>query len=275
METGLRGKAALVTSGGSGIGRALALALAAEGVDIAVASRNPSEKTVAEIEALGVRALRIKADVSHEDQVVRMVGQAVAGLGKLDLYVNNAAWAWHEAATKVTSEAWYNTINTNLSACVWACREVARHMISRKQGSILIIGSTASLSAQPMETSYRVSKTGLIAYMEVLAVELAPHGIRVNMVIPGYYPTRLTGDLPPEYEKRVMQNIPMRRPGDTSDLGGAAVLLLSDKLSSYTTGSYLAVDGGVHLRPLSVLTDEELLQLNAVSGPTENGQEGQ
>lgn len=264
METGLAGKKALITGGGSGIGRGIALALAGEGVDVAVASRNPAEETIREIEALGVRAVRIEADVSRESDVVRMVETAIREMGRLDLYVNNAAWAWHESATRVTSEAWYNTINTNLSACVWACREVARHMVARRRGSILIIGSTTSLSAQPMETSYRVSKTGLLAYTEVLAVELAPHAIRVNMVIPGYYPTRLTGDLRPDFEEKITRNIPLRRPGRTSELGGAAVLLLSDNLSGYTTGSYLVVDGGLHLRPLQILSDEELFRMNAV-----------
>lgn len=269
MDTGLANNKALITGGGSGIGRGIALALAAEGVHVAVASRNPSEETIGEIESFGVRAVRIRTDVSREPEVVRMVKEAIKGLGGLDLYVNNAAWTWHEPATRVTSEAWYNTINTNLSACVWACREVAKQMVAQRHGSILIVGSTASLSVQPTETSYRISKTGLIAYMEVLAVELAPYGIRVNMIIPGYYPTRLTGKLAPDYETIIRQAIPLRRSGDTKELGAAAVLLLSDKLSSYTTGSYLIVDGGLHLRPLPFFSDEQLFQLNAVDRPSE------
>ena len=263
METGLFGKRALITGGGTGIGRAIALALASEGADVAIASRNPSEKTLQEITALGRGAACIKADVSREANVVRMVEETIERLGGLDIYVNNAAAAWHEPVTKVTSEGWHNTINTNLSSCVWACREISKHMIAQGGGNILIVGSTASTCPQPTETSYRVSKSGLKAYMEVLAVELAPHGIRANMLMPGWYPTKLTKGLTPEFEKALRENIPLRRPGDPSELGPSAVLLLSDRLSGYTTGACLVVDGGLHLRPLPILSNETLHNLNA------------
>lgn len=266
MDTGLRGKVALITGGGSGIGRAIALALAKEEVDIAVASRNPSQKTIEEIEAHGVRALAMSIDVSDEGQVVHMVRQTIEGMGRLDLYVNNAAGAWHEPVTGVSTGNWLKTIHTNLSACVWSCREVSRYLIARGQGSILIVGSTAVWNPLYQETSYRVSKTGLRAFMEILAIELAPFGIRVNMLTPGLFPTRLTADIDPAKLKIVKQEIPLRRAGKPEELGAAAVLLLSDQLSSYTTGSELVVDGGVKLRPLSLYSDEEIRQLNLGDG---------
>ena len=153
MDTGLAKKKALITGGGTGIGRAIALALAAEGVDVAIASRNPPEQTAREITALGSSGICIRADVSAETGAVGMVREAIERLGGLDIYVNNAAWAWHEPVTKVTSKGWYTTINTNLSACVWACREISKHMIAQAGGSILIVGSTASVCPVTMDAA--------------------------------------------------------------------------------------------------------------------------
>lgn len=269
MDTGLKGKTALVTGGGSGIGRSLALALAAEGVDVAVASRNPDPETVKEIEAHHVQALRVQADVSQEEQVMAMVEQTIDIFGHLDLYINNAAWAWHQPVTRITSESWYRTINTNLSSCVWACREVSKHMIARSQGSILIVGSTAQFSRSYTEAAYHISKTGLNVFMTQLAIELAPYQIRVNMLIPGHYPTRLTSGLAKEKEKLLIQEIPLRRFGQPEECGPAAVFLLSDKLSPYITGAQLVVDGGLHLRPLQLISDAEILNLNTVGEKNE------
>ncbi len=257
------GKVAIVTGGGRGIGRGIALALAAEGVDIAIASRNPAAKTVEAIGAHGVRALRLVADVGHEDQVVRMVQETIDGLGGLDLYVNNVAAHWDEPVTKVTGNGWLNSINTNLSACVYACREVSRHFIAQGTGSILIVGSTAAHAPLATETGYRVSKAGLKPYMELLAVELAPFKIRVNMVTPGYLPTGVSAAVIGDREKEILDQIPLRCPGKPEDFGNAAAWLLSDTLSAYTTGSELLVDGGFHLRPTALFSDDEVRQMNA------------
>jgi 2-deoxy-D-gluconate 3-dehydrogenase len=263
MDTGLKDKVALITGGSSGIGQGIALALAKEGVHVAVASRNPDPEAIQEIEAQGVRTLRLTVDVGKEDEVVRMVQETIAGLGGLDLYINNAAAHWDESATKLTTEGWLNSIHTNLSACVWACREAARHFVAQGHGSILITGSTASYNPLYKETSYRVSKGGLKMYMEVLAIELAPFGVRVNMITPGYFRTRLTEFFGGEQEKRMLEEIPLRRPAQPQEIGASAVLLLSDKLSSYTTGSELVVDGGAKLRPLPIYSDDEILQMSS------------
>ncbi|MDP7397839.1 MAG: SDR family oxidoreductase [Lentisphaeria bacterium] len=263
MESGLKGKRALITGGGTGIGRGIALSLAAEGVDIAIASRNPSAETIAAIEAHGVRALRLVADVGHEDQVVRMVQETIDGLGGLDLYINNVAAHWDEPVTKVTGNGWLNSINTNLSACVYACREVSRHFIKQGTGSILIVGSTAAHAPLATETGYGVSKAGLKPYMQVLAVELAPFKIRANMVTPGYLPTEVSAAIIGDREQEMLDQIPLRCPGKPEDFGNAAIWLLSDTLSAYTTGSELLVDGGFHLRPTSLFSDDEVRQMNA------------
>lgn len=262
METGLKGKTALITGGSSGIGLGIARALAIEGVDLAVASRTPDQAALDELRLLNVRVVAITADVSQEEQVTEMVHTAIASLGRVDLYINNAAWAWHQPITQLDSDSWLKTIHTNLSACVWACREIARHMIARGQGSILIIGSTAMLTPMYQETAYRISKTGLRAMMEVLALELAPFGVRVNMIVPGHFVTRLTANFAGEPLERLKQQIPLRRTGEPDEIGPAAVLLLSDKLSSYITGTYMIVDGGLHLRPLPIFGDVEILSMN-------------
>jgi glucose 1-dehydrogenase len=262
METGLRGKKALITGGASGIGHGIAAALAEEGVHLALASRHPDPAVLDGLRAWGVDCLRIEADVSREEDVVRMVAEAVAGLGHLDFYVNNAAWTWHRPVARLDAETWRKTIDTNLAAAVFACREVARHLIPRRGGNIVLIGSTVRCFPAFGETAYRISKMGLKMLMENLAIELAPHGIRVNMVTPGHYRTRMTGQIPLETEERLKEIIPLHRFGDPLDVGHAVVFLLSDRLSGYTTGADLVIDGGLTMNPLKLLSREEILNLN-------------
>jgi 3-oxoacyl-[acyl-carrier protein] reductase len=269
LDLELQGQKALITGGGTGIGRAIAVALAQEGVDVAIASRNPDPKVIQEIESHGVKGLRLVADVSQEDQVVKMVQDAISGLGGLDLYVNNSAAHWDEAVTRVTTEGWANSMNTNLSACIWACREISNHFIAQQSGSILIIGSVATWNPLYKETGYRVSKSGLVAYLGVLAVELAPFGIRANMLKPGFFPTAVSAHLGAEKMKQVLDGIPLRRAGQPEELAWPAMLLLSDKRSGFTTGAEWVVDGGQTLRPLPFYTDEEIVQMNrpAIKSP--------
>jgi NAD(P)-dependent dehydrogenase (short-subunit alcohol dehydrogenase family) len=154
-------------------------------------------------------------------------------------------------------------INTNLSSCLWACRELARHMIARGGGSILIVGSTAMFTVQYREIAYRISKTGLKIAMEGLAVELAPYGIGVNMIVPGHFVTRMTAEFQGEPLRKLLGQPPMRRTGRPEEVGPAAVLLLSDRLSSFTTGAVLVIDGGLHLNPLPVYDDQQIFEMNA------------
>lgn len=263
MESGLRGMNALITGGGSGIGRAIALALAAEGVNIAIASNRAEDEALREIESQGARALHLRADVSVEADVNAMVEGAIERLGAIDLYVNNAAVARHQSVTRLTTAAWRTTIDTNLSACLWACREICKHMIARGGGGILIVGSTAQFNQAYGEAAYHISKTGLRVFKNALALEMAPHGIRVNLLAPGHFVTLLTAGVSEEKEAILRAQIPLRRFGSTQELAATAVLLLSDRLSPYTTGAEFVVDGGLHLRPLPMVTDEQLMDMNA------------
>jgi NAD(P)-dependent dehydrogenase (short-subunit alcohol dehydrogenase family) len=266
MDAKLKDKTALITGGTSGIGRQIALSLADEGVHVALASRNRSTEVVEEVRARGVRAIWIAADVSREADVVSMVAQTIKELGQLNLYVNNAATAEHQPVTKITPAAWRKVLDTNLSACLWSCREVARHMIAQGGGSILIVGSTAMYTPAPREAVYRVTKCGLKSLTQSLAVELAPHHIRVNLLVPGHYRTRLTAGIPPVIEERLKREIPLRRFGSLPECGHAAVMLLSDELSGYTTGAELVVDGGLSLRSLNFSSEEELVRMNLDDG---------
>jgi glucose 1-dehydrogenase len=264
MESELRGKKCLITGGNTGIGFGIAKALAREGVELLIAGLDSVPEAIEELRNLTGKAEFLSVDVSQEAAVIEMVKQAIDLLGGLELYVNNAAWAWHEPVTRITSEKFYKTIDTNLSACVWACREVARYMIKRCAGSILITGSTVRVCPAYREASYRISKMGLKMYMETLAIELAPHHIRVNMLMPGYFKTKLAGDaIDPRIESVLKSNIPLRRPGNPEECGPAAVFLLSDLLSPYTTGSEVVVDGGLQLRPLPIFSDEQIEAMNA------------
>jgi glucose 1-dehydrogenase len=264
MEADLRDKTALVTGGTSGIGLAIAQALAAEGARVAVASRQASDDIARSLtKSSGQQCLAITADVSREEDVIAMVEETIRVFGRLDLFVNNAAQARHQPITRVDTATYRSVLDTNLSACVWACREVARHMVSRGKGSILVVGSTSMYTPGPMETVYRISKYGLKSIVESLAVELAPHSIRVNLLVPGHYPTRMTENIPAEVESHLKREIPLRRFGAMSECGSAALFLLSDALSGYTTGAELVVDGGLSLRPLYFGSEEELKRLNS------------
>jgi len=263
LDTGLAGKRALVTGGCSGIGRAIALALAAEGVDVAIADINYRPEVAAEIESAGVRAHGIVADVSKEDDVVRMVGSAAEALGGLELYVNNAGGAWHEPLTRVTRSAFEKTMSTNVAASVYACREAARIFVRQRHGAILAIASTAMVSAQPRESAYRASKAALKAHIEVAAVELAPFAIRVNLLTPGATDTPFVPRVLADQRARALREIPLRREARPEEMASAAVFLLSDRLAGYITGAELIVDGGLRLRPIFAGSDDELAGLSS------------
>lgn len=265
MDFELSGKTALVTGGGRGIGRGIALALAKEGVDIAIANRHPYEETVKELKAMGSKVFSICTDVSQEDQVVRMVKQTIERFGHIDIYVNNAAIYCHEPVTKITTANWLKTINTNLTGAVCACREVAKHMISRRKGRIIIVSSTIQYMPAYKEAAYRSSKTGLQAFAETLALELAPFGINVNTVSPGIvYVGQKNLDAvlaDPQHKKEFLATIPLGRIGKPEEVA-PVVLFLASNAAHYLTGSNIVVDGGFSLRPLVLVTQEEIVKMN-------------
>jgi len=167
--------------------------------------------------------------------------------------------------TKITTANWMKTINTNLTGAVCACREVAKHMISRRKGKIIIVSSTIRYMPAYKEAAYRSSKTGLQAFAESLALELAPFGINVNTVSPGIiYVGQKNLDTvlaDPQRKKEFLANIPLGRIGKPEDVAPAVLFLASDA-ACYLTGSDIVVDGGFSLRPLVLVTQEEIAKMN-------------
>jgi NAD(P)-dependent dehydrogenase (short-subunit alcohol dehydrogenase family) len=262
MQSGLEGKKALITGGTSGIGFGISMALAKEGVEIAVASRKPNDEAIAQIEAQGIKCHRIPVDLSVFSNIKVMVDSAIDSLKHIDIYINNAAWTFHQPVTRLDIEAWENTMNTNLRPCVFASKEIAKHMIRRKTGNIIIIGSTVRHYPAYCETSYRISKVGLKMYMENLALELAPWGIRVNMVTPGHFVTRMTENVTGGQLENLKKLVPFFDFAQPEFIGNAVAFLASDLLSHYTHGADLVIDGGLTLNPLGRKTRDEAIDLN-------------
>ncbi|MHB8398708.1 MAG: SDR family NAD(P)-dependent oxidoreductase [Candidatus Limnocylindrales bacterium] len=263
MDTKLEGRRALIVGGSSGIGRAIAEGLAAEGVDVAIASRGDDNGTLDALRAHGRRSVHLRGDVASECGAETLVSAAETSLGGLDLLVNAAAVRLNEPITRLSARSLEATFATNVAGCIYLCRSAARRFIAGGQGAIVLVGSTATVSAQPGETAYRASKAALRAHLEVMAVELAPFGVRANLVTPGATDTPFIAGLGEARRTRAVEEIPLGREAKPDEIAGAAVFLLSDHLASYITGTELLVDGGLHLRPIFGGSRADLRAMNA------------
>lgn len=262
IDPELKGRRAVVTGGASGIGQAIALGLAYEGTEVVIIDRVGADDTLAAAQAHGTQAHSLTVDLSVRRDAEEAVRQAVDLMHGLDIVVNAAGVTRHESVTQLTDDGWRTAIDTNLAACAWVCRMAAHEFIAQHSGTILVIGSTVIHNPAYRELSYRVSKVGLRALVETFAVELACHGVRVNMLSPGAVASRLVEQLPAEIRSRTVNEIPLRREATPNEIVPTALLLLSDRLSPYTTGAEVLVDGGIHLRPMPILTDADLFALN-------------
>lgn len=194
----LDGKVALVTGGGRGIGRAIALALSGEGCDVAIASRTLSEvQGVAREIGKSVRAMAIQADVSEPEDVDRMVEDTLRTFGRINVFVNNAGVAIFKPIPELTLEDWDRTMAVNLRGAFLCTQKVADVMIKQRSGSIITICSSASRKAYPNQAAYVASKHGLLGLTKGLNLELKPYGIKVHAICPGGVDTRLTADARP------------------------------------------------------------------------------
>jgi len=271
MDLGLKGKNALITGGERGIGRDICLHMAKEGVNIAycdIKVRKGKGSTQEDIKKLGREVLAMEVDVSKEEQVVRMVQDTINRFGHIDIFVNNAGIIEYEPITKITLKCWNKIIMVNLTGAMLCTREVAKHMVKRRKGVMLFTSSTIQYNPAYKEAAYRVSKTGVQAFAETVAIELAPYGIRVNTVSPGLInsPHWAKGILSkvindPKMGKNFMSNIPLGRVGLPNDVGPIYAFLASDK-ASFATGANIVFDGGFTLRPLVLLTREEIESMN-------------
>ena len=243
----LSNKIALVTGGGRGLGRAIALAFAEAGAEVAVASRTRKQldEVAEEIRARNRRALAVEADVTDSGSVARMVEATRGEFGRIDILVNSAGAGWASRVVETTDDAWKFIIETNLTGTFYCCRDVARLMIEQKSGSIINLASVAGVKGPPGLGAYAASKGGVIALTRVLALENARHNVRVNAIAPGYFRTDMNAAAldDPEIGPKIVRRIPMRRVGRPEEIGPLAVYLASDQ-ASYVTGEVYFISGG-------------------------------
>jgi NAD(P)-dependent dehydrogenase (short-subunit alcohol dehydrogenase family) len=246
----LEGRRALVTGGARGIGRGIALGLAGEGADIVVGYRSDrpaAERTAAEISALGRRAAIVPGDTSARAEVERLVGAAVDALGGLDLLVNNAGILKRTPFIDIEEREWDTILDTNLKGYFLVGQAVARHMIDRGVGGAIVnVSSAGQLVAAPNLTHYCVAKAGIEMLTKQMALELAPHKIRVNAVCPGLIETDLNRKdiADPAFRERRLARIPLREIGTPADVAGAVVFLASSQEARLVTGASLFIDAG-------------------------------
>ncbi len=248
----MAGKVVLITGGRTGIGKALAIAFAEAGADVAVCSRTVKggelEAVAGEIRKLGRRALAIRADVSDKADVENMVSKTVAELGDIDILINNAGISQRSlrlSLLETEEEVWDKVIDINLKGAFLCSQVVGRLMVERRKGNIINIASTGGLRPSLNRTAYSVSKAGLIMLTRVLARELGNHNIRVNAIAPWIIETPITADMRSNIGTTdiTLAKVPLGRIGETDDIVGAALFLASDA-AGWITGHTIVIDGG-------------------------------
>jgi glucose 1-dehydrogenase len=260
MES-LAAQTALVTGGSSGIGAAIAIALAQAGAKVVVNyahSAKGAEEVVARIEANGGQAIAAQADVSQEDQVQRLFQQVFDAYETIDILVNNAGLQRDRAFTEMSLADWNRVIGVNLTGQFLCAREAAKEFLKRgvvperscAAGKIVCISSVHEIIPWAGHANYAASKGGIKLLMQSIAQELAPYKVRANSIAPGAIKTPINRDAweTPEAEAKLLELIPYKRVGDPADIGQAAVWLASDA-SDYVNGTTLIVDGGMTLYP--------------------------
>ena len=243
----LNGKVAVVIGGTSGIGRAIAHGMAQAGADVVPTSRRAEqvEAAAAEIEAFGRRSLRVVSDVSDRQSLERVLNEAVAAFGKVDILVNSAGRTKRAPTLDFPEDDWTAIIDTNLTGTLRACQVFGKHMLEREAGSIINIASLSTFVALHEVAAYSASKAAVGSLTKSLAVEWSSRGVRVNAIAPGVFRTALNHKLLDETERgrEYLVRTPMRRFGNVEELAGAAIYLASDA-ASFVTGEIIAVDGG-------------------------------
>jgi NAD(P)-dependent dehydrogenase (short-subunit alcohol dehydrogenase family) len=243
----LDGKVAIVTGASRGLGRAIALALAEAGADVAVAARSTAEieETAHQAEKLGRRALAMRTDVAEYPQVEALVARTIDGLGGLHIVVNNSGIAGVRPVLEMPPEEFVRTIHVNLVGVFNGCRAAAAQLTAQKSGKVINMASVMATAGLAGYTSYAASKGGVIAFTKCLAVEWARYDVQVNAIAPGWFVTDMNAEAfaDPKVRDRLLRDVPMRRTGELAEVGPLAVFLASSA-SSYMTGQTIFLDGG-------------------------------
>jgi NAD(P)-dependent dehydrogenase (short-subunit alcohol dehydrogenase family) len=245
----LSGKVAIVTGGGSGIGRQMAEGLAEAGADLVLCARKAErcEQAARELTQSGVRALGLGCDVRDPEQVAAVVHRTVHEFGRVDVLVNNAGTVWGAPPEEMPLEGWQKVVDVNLTGVFLFAQAAGRRMIEKGGGSIVNIASVSGLHGAPPEfvntVVYHATKGGVISFTRDLAWKWARHAIRVNAIAPGWFPSDMSSFVLDRHGEEIVRRIPLGRFGGPDDLKGAVIFLASEA-SAYVTGHTLVVDGG-------------------------------
>ncbi len=246
----LKDKAAIVTGGTRGIGRAIALELAKEGADIAftfLKSSQEAETLSGEIEKAGRKALALQVDVRDFDKSKEMVESVKQAFGRLDILVNNAGITRDKALMMMTRDDWQEVIDTNLNGTFNVTRNVIVTFLKQKSGNIVNVTSVSGVAGLARQTNYAASKAGIIGFTKSLAKEVAAYNIRVNAVAPGFIETDMLGGLKEEHKNELKAKVPLGRFGSPAEVAAAVKFLLSDS-AGFITGQTIIIDGGLFIQ---------------------------
>jgi len=251
----LQGKVAVITGGGTGLGRAMARALAEEGCDIVVAARRigPIEETAAEIRQIGTRGLAVSTDVTVSAQCNRLIATALKEMGRVDILINNAGIVRKELPAEIwdiTDAQWHEGIDVNLASAFYCSRAIGKYFVERKSGKIINVGAGLGFRGMRNSVMYPTAKSGILGLTRALALSWAPFNVQANVLVPGFVDT---ADLQPAEQKAMMlarRNetgrrlfVPVGSQGVPDDIGSLGLFLASDA-SNYITGAVFISDGG-------------------------------
>ena len=243
----LKGKTAVITGSGRGIGKAIAIKLASMGANIVIndiPSSEAADATCEEIKAMGVESIVVKGDVRNNEDVAALVKAAIDTFGAIDIFVNNAGVTRDGLMLRMTEEDWDLVMDINLKGALNCIKAVARPMMKQRGGSIINIASVVGVMGNAGQANYSASKAGLIGLTKTTAKEFASRGIRCNAVAPGFIASDMTDKLSDEVKQEYFKAIPLGKFGKTEDVADVVSFLASD-MSKYVTGQVINVDGGL------------------------------
>ncbi|MEH7108339.1 MULTISPECIES: SDR family oxidoreductase [Bacillaceae] len=245
----LKGKTAIVTGGGRGLGQQIAIAYAEAGANVVICSRNldACEQLTAVFKEKGVRSLALKCDVSNQEDIQHVVDETLKEFGRIDILVNNSGTSWGANALEMPADKWDKVMDINLKAVFLFSQAVGKVMVEQRSGKMINIASIAGMGGQDASImdaiGYSASKGGVISFTKDLAVKLAPYNVHVNAIAPGFFPTKMAKMVLDHSGKKILERTPAGRFGSDDDMKGPA-LFLASPASDYVFGHVLVVDGG-------------------------------